>query len=106
MGNEQKSINSLSWSLYQIRAFYDTDDNYNIEYICEALPAKLIADNAWRIYRVRYSKTTNNLVDKMFAVNDLTWNEDLYDFGLPTNEFRFQAIDAAYVWWLSYDINP
>lgn len=98
-----KDMNWLSWPTYQIRAFYQANVwGYDEEYICEAIPWTLSTEFWWRICRVRYLTGLTTLVDKMYAINDLVWNERMGNFNDWTADFIFQATDEATVFWYNY----
>jgi len=101
---EYKSLTGLSGPAWRIQPYYV--ENlwwYDIEYICEAEPDTVLSDFAWRVCRVRYISWTQVLIDKVWAINNIAWNERMASYGKWTGEFIFKATDLSYVSWLTFN---
>jgi len=97
------SLSWISWPAFQTVVFYSLNDGgYDIEYICESAAWSEYTDRKWRIYRVRYLTWSNTMVDKFFAVNNLTGNEKMIDYLKWSASFIFPLVDSSTVMWYSY----
>jgi hypothetical protein len=98
---QYKDMNAYSWPIYRTQEYDATDATYNIQYICDSAADSLLADDAWRVKRVRYNKTTSAFVDTCWAINTVDAKRSDYNKG--TADFIFKATDLAYVAALTYN---